>query len=404
MADFKSQFILDQLGDYWRRFQEIEALQGLWDGMIELAANLRLNADQINKDKGLFTVSVQHRSSPVMFVFDDSTLTTVPAGYAASYEIDGDIESIPQLSTISDGTGTVLFEGVNYVITSPGVISFTAVPPTPMFAQDVFTNRETVYRNFGYPIGFKEPNSEVYLQRVQGLWYALWNGAAVGNIKLAMHILFGLPFIQMGTVASITPNLDGTTTVVVGDQTFILPAYLTPVVNVGDVITNFTEISDGVEIFDFINNPAFFQLVGLPAPQKYFTFFPVVLADVVIAQELAGGVLYDPTFLKTFLDKIKPAYTNYIIAIDLKMPETMYVWTDPTILQEIINLTSTVNFNYVNYFILGTDFETLNGVTLVNYNAHLSPFPNFDPDGEEIGFDEHLTVKDLLTLNPLVTV
>jgi hypothetical protein len=471
---FKSDFIAQSLGDYWRRFKELNVLQGYWDGLIEISSNIALQADQANKGKGLFTVPVLHRSSPVIFVFDATTeAASIPIGYTSAYVIDKSIVSIPTLTFNSDGTGIGLFQGISYDITSPGVLAFHSVPPVNLFALDVFTNRDIIFRNFGFPIEFRQPNSKVYLNRTQALWYALWNGAAVENIRIGLQALFGLPIAQKGTVLSVVTNPDGSTTIKVGDDTFILPPYLTPLVFVGQKITNFTRLSDGTDVWDFINNPEMFALLDIPKPKRYFTFIKTVLADVIIAEELLTGMIYDFGLIVNFKDRIRPAYTNCIMAIILRLKDQMQLFVDSTDIQEKLLLTKTVDINYMNYLIIpefaivnaipgatladqvaavqdlieftldeeviafselleihqdvlllltqtvgngpivqespaagfnpvnhfsiGSSFETLNGVTLGDYNAHLTPYPEYDLDLETIGFRESLEVKDLVT-------
>ncbi len=479
---FQSEFIADSLGDYWRRFKEIDVFKGYWDGLLELSSNISLAAEQVNKGKGLFTVPVRHRSRPVLFIFDVNTaVSEVPSGFTSSFTIKKDIVSIPTLASVSDGTGNRFFEGISYEITSPGVISFRSVPPRPLFAGNVFSNRKTVFRNFGFPIEFEQPNSDAYLRRTQALWYALWNGATVENIAIGMQALFDLAFANEGRVLSVVTNFDGTTTIkLTGDQTFTLPDYLNPVVVPGQIITKFTRLSDGVAVFDFYNNRDLFDLLDIPKPKQYFTFIKQVLADVITAEELATGEIYDFSLFFNFIDKIRPAYTNCILSILLRLKDQMQLFVDSTDIQEKILLTKTVDINYMNYLIIpefavvnsipgatladqvdavkdqiefaldeevialaeiltifdqadmiltqtvgngpivtaspaagfnpvnhfsiGSSFETLNGITLNEYNAHLTDFPGFDLDLETIGFRESLEVKDLSTSAVLASV
>jgi hypothetical protein len=471
---FKSEFVFQRLGDYWRRFKEIDVLKSYWDGLIELISNLSLNADQANRGKALTTVPVFRRSSPVCFIFDQTTeILPADPGYAATFKIDSTITSIPVFSSTSDGTGTLLFEGASYAITGPGRISFAATPARLFFAPDVICDAQTVYRNFGYPIGYKDQSSEVYRRRTQGLWFALWSGAAVNNIKLGFHILFGLPFVQRGTVQSISVNFDGSTTVVIDGTSFVLPPYLQPTVYVGEKIANFKPISTGTNLFDFINNPQFFEAWDKPQVQKFFTFVPTILADVIWAEEALTGEVYDFSLVHSFLQKIKPAYTDYVIGIELQLKEEFQLFVPATVIEETLLLTKTVDINYmnyliipnysvvnaipgatlpdkvdnikdlieycldeervglaedltvhdepaliltetvgngpivqnspaagynpVNYFSIGPSFETLNGVTNLDYNDHLFAYPQFDLDLEKVGLRESIEVRDLMT-------
>ena len=401
----KSDYILQRLGDFWRRFKEQDVLKGFWDGLIEIADNIRLNLHQINQGKGLFTVPVNHRSSPVLFKLDSTTKrTTPPEGYAAAYNIDSEITSIPAMTSGSDETGTILVEGIAYDVTSAGVIAFRAVPPALLFANDVLTDRKTIYKNFGFPIDFQRETSESYKRRIQGLWYALWNGGAVGNIRLGMHILAGLPFVQSGTVLAVDQNEDGSYTINVDGELYHLPSFLNPAVLPGQVITNFTALSDGADVFDHINNPEFFETASIGELQKFFTFIPVILAEAIIAEEVETGEIFDYTILTGFLDRIRPAYTNYVVGIKAAVETTLQIYLDSTLIEYRANLGDTVDINPVNYFELEEPFETLNGITLDEYNAHLTDFPNFDLDTECIGFAESLEIRDFSTDEVLVTV
>lgn len=393
---FKSEFIAERLGDYWRRFKEIDALKGYWDGLLELTSNISLNMDEVNKGKGLFTIQTFQHSSPVLFVFDSTTAVTPPPGYAAAFKIDTEIIRIPALASNSDGSGTLLFDGISYTVTSPGVLAFSALPPRLMFAADVVCDRKSVYRNFGYPIDFKQDTSDLYKARVQGLWYSLWNGGAVSNIKLGFHILFNLPFVQKGRVTAIVTNGDGSKTVTISGVDYIIPPYLEPTVIVGDVITNFRAISTGTKLYDFINNPLFFTIIDLPKVQKYFTFLPIIQADVIIAEELATGNPFDFSVVHQFLQKIKPAYTDYIIGIELILRDPMEVFTEPTLLEEYLRLTLTMDINYMNYLILPT-YAAVNGIpggTLDLQVAAIKDDPNYNLDGEDVGFKETLSIYD----------
>lgn len=402
----KSQFILDKLGDFWRRFKETPDLLAYWDGQIELVNNISQHLQQINQGKGLFTVPVLERSSPVLFVLDQTTATAaVPAGYAASFKVDPEIESIPQLTTKSDGSGSVLTEGVAYSVTSPGTLSFKAIPPRLLFADNLYSNRETAYRNFGFPIDFKQPNSEVYKRQLQGLWYALWNGGAVANIRLGFSILLGLPFVQKGRVISVTANLDGSHTIVVDDQTFQLPPYLTPTVSAGQVIENFTVLSDGADVWDYLNNPTFVQNWDLEQAKKYFTFIPQVMAEVIAAIEAETGEPFDFSVVRDFLDRIRPAYTNYVIGVRSRLHDDLLVFLDSALLEFRTLLTSTVNLNYRNNLILPA-FVALNGIpgsTDLERQENVKDLPEFALSDEVTACRETVTFRDITTNDILVT-
>jgi hypothetical protein len=393
---FKSEFIFERLGDFWRRFKEADVLKAYWDGIIELVSNLALNADQANRGKALTTVPVFHRSSPVLFIFDQTTEILPPdPGYAATFKVDPEITSIPVLSSKSDGSGTLLFEGASYAVTGTGRISFSAFPSRLFFAPDVICDKRTIYKNFGYPIGFKQQTSDVYRNRTQGLWYALWSGAAVNNIKLGFHILFGLPFVQKGTVQNITVNFDGSTTVVIDGVSHYIPPYLQPTVFIGEKITNFKPISTGTKLYDFINNPEFYELVDIPEVQKFFTFVPIIQADVIWEEELETSTLFDFSLIHSFLQKIKPAYTDYIIGIELKLKEEFQLFLDAAKIEETILLTKTVDINYMNYMILPT-YAAVNGIpgaTLTDQVDNVKDLIEFSMDEERVGLFEELVIN-----------
>lgn len=399
----KSQFILDRLGDFWQRFKERSALTSYWDGLIDLTSNIRLNLEQINRGKGLFTVPVLARSSPVLFVLDSTTATTVPAGYAAAYSVDGDISSIPSLTGNSDGTGVVLTEGVAYDLASAGVLAFRSLPPSRLFGENVYSNRQTVYKNFGFPIEFKAENSEAYKKQVQGLWFALWNGGTIGNMRLGAAILLGLPFVQKGTVRSVTANPDGTTTIVVDSETFILPSYLSATVLAGDVITNFKPLSTGADILDVIKQPDFFTHWDIAEAQKFFTFVPTVLAEVIAAIEAETGEIFDFAVIRNFLDKIKPAYTNYVIGVEQKAHDDLKVFLNSALIELRILATSTVEANYQNYLIIPA-FVTLNsvpGATDLDRQENVKALPAYAMEDEVIAVAETFSLVDSDTLEVL---
>jgi hypothetical protein len=190
-------------------------------------------------------------------------------------------------------------------------------------------NRPAIEANFGIPAQFtladlaQLPANIDYLSAVQGLWYAYWNGPTVEDIRIGAQILLGLPFAeQAGTILSIRDDFSVTTgQILVQDSAnaaivreYTYPPSLDLETNpatgepyaVGDTVTQFAPFVQGVEIYDWVNNPSWFQgYVSQGAfieLRKYETFLVRVASPAFDYQAVL--------FAQSFIERIKPTYTQ----------------------------------------------------------------------------------------------
>lgn len=335
------------------------------------------------------------------------------APFTCQCDIDSDIISIPILQNGIDESSSnpptiMLREGIDYTIVtnSDGTKSILAqqVLDGVFWAPDVFANERVVENNFGKPINFIRTNTEPYRAACQGLWFAYWNGPSITVIEDSAKILLGLPFARTNTtVTSITENPDGSFTIILADGTEnIVPIGLEPTVNVGDAVEDFASLSTGVEVIDAEIDPFWFQRIpNLGALLASFTFdgrqvfapfddggswddggtlddfgtlteiaarnrklfdalrhfvFLVDVDGVALNQAIqigqeAGNIASAVTDLIFFLDSIKPAYTRYLLFVEVLFEDQyQFPVTDEVTLDLALLTTESCNFDDGGFF------------------------------------------------------
>ncbi len=288
------------------------------------------------------------------------------------------IVSVPALRDLVDSPDLILIEGVDYVVRDGLLSSRMAFPLSQIGPKDLRTrqmwaettklDRETPYRNFGVLIGFYRKNSEAYKLALQGLWYTFWTGSTPGNLQRGLHILLGLPFAKRaGTVTRVDVGL---AQIDVTDQrgqfiTYTIPSGLDPVVGVGDVAARFDSLTTGVNIVDRNNEPGFVAArLGRAGISRFLTskasrglgdtdetkaltllehhlFLPQVLAEAIVQR-------VNVTELVTFLDNMKPSWTEYVFSFLVPTDETVTFSEDTPAVELTIDLTTTVTNNQWN--------------------------------------------------------
>lgn len=280
------------------------------------------------------------------------TINAFPHGQ----RVAANIASIPALQDLVDTPNLVLREGVDYVV-SNGILASRAFFPlmtigptesrtSAMWAERTLINKETPYRNFGVLIDFYRQNSEVYKQALQGLWYTFWTGSTTGNLQRGLQILLGLPYAKAaGTVISlIAPTITTAGSLQIQDSrgqilTYTLPSGLDVTVALGDAVTRFQSLTTGVRIIDGINEPGFVTTrLGREGVSRFLTskasrgtgdtdetkalslleahlFIPQVLTEALTA-------VVNVTELTTFLDNMKPQWTEYVFSFDEDIDES----------------------------------------------------------------------------------
>lgn len=279
-----------------------------------------------------------------------------PARFA--FSIDEDIVSIPQLeSAIIINPSIKILEDVDYEVSSGVVNFFTAAPPAETMWAFVFkSNREQIKNNFGEPVNFIRSNGLQYLFGTQGIWYALWNGPAVRRVGVGLQILFGLPFARAGTVQDVIVPVAGDATVSVVDPTRgdalitqSVPPWVSPVVVTGEELIDFSRLSDGVEVEDYITDLELVQQLVVPTRNQFHTWVIKILAPVIQSQVVLSGQLFTFSEVNDFLERFKPEYTDYVIGIDLQMEEGLLINIEKAQMDAVVDMTSRTDFNYWNF-------------------------------------------------------
>ena len=272
-------------------------------------------------------------------------------------ETDDTISSVPALQEKVKDAPVVLRENLDYVVESGHIefVSglFTPEDPAPeeLWAESVwYDNDVAIENNFGRLVELKKEDltaSETrapYLSAVKGLMYAFTNNSDVANLRLALQILLGLPFSEeRGLILEINESFSTDTSgnvlgrILMEDldedngrtgvrRFYFYSAALGLEVNrttndifkVGDIVEQFSPLSKGVEVTDYLKDPNWWQsaLVGLEI-LKYFTF-------QVTIESLAFDA-NDVTFARRVLDKVKPAYVRVVTAIRATFEEDIEV-------------------------------------------------------------------------------
>ena len=266
------------------------------------------------------------------------------------------------ISTNADGV-----RGIHFV---DGLFSMDNPPPDRLWAeQTILDNRPMIEANFGKAVDFLVEDLESrtddldYLAAVRGLWYAFFHGPSVRNVLIGTQILLGLPFAEVnGIIDDINLTYSATQIrVLIRDalDNATLRSYFIPrnvkweedgesmiAVNpatgveyeVGDEVEQFAPLSKGVDVFDWINNPTWWQGYNNQGAflevEKFFHF--MVQADIDVFN------ITNLVFAIDFVKKIKPSYTypwwvvlkrlapDYISVTDaIEFDGTLYLYDDP---------------------------------------------------------------------------
>lgn len=243
-------------------------------------------------------------------------------------------------------------------------------PKKGLWAEQVFLdNNQAVQDNFGALVGltieqFRNLNvTAPYKPAINGLMYGDAKGPTIENLKVGAQILLGLPFAYTkGIIVDIKPNYSlrpdyspeygriiieeidsfgkptgltniyfyprGPQKLLLGQWVPVDPAFTGLAINpktnkeyvVGDVVEQFAVLSKGVEIEDYIKNPAYTKTVITSFEdelQKYHTFFLRVNLDVTNGPNLK--------FVIDYLLKMKPSYTTMKAFAQLKLLDTLTI-------------------------------------------------------------------------------
>lgn len=227
-----------------------------------------------------------------------------------------------------------LAQGTDFIVQSKTYIAFKEEPPEKMWARRSLFDEENPWNNFGFLMDIYQPNSQRYVDVIQGLWFAFWTGPKPSNVKTSLYLLFGLPTAkEAGVVTAVTPTTITTT----GDdgtvRVFDIPTGLVSLVSVGDRVSRFDALVSGIDVYDKINRPGFIESeIGRDGIQRFltenaslgigdtdetkalkmleeYTFLPQISVDAFITPDI------NLANVKTFLDAIKPTNKTYLFQV-----------------------------------------------------------------------------------------
>ncbi len=222
------------------------------------------------------------------------------------------------------------------------------LPPAQLWAETSYLdNRPRIEANFGIPAGFTLddlstlPSNVDYLSAVRGLWFAYTNGPTLFNLRAGTQILLGLPFAEeAGTIVEIRTDFSATTgRILVQDaaDTTIVRSYSFPVAlsletnpstgvpyAVGDAVTQFAPLVQGVEVVDWVKNPEWFQGYleqgAFFEVEKFFKF--------LVRVDSAAFNLSALLFVRSFILKIKPTYAYPLFVVRSQLGNTTVTTSD----------------------------------------------------------------------------
>lgn len=276
-------------------------------------------------------------------------------------EIDPSIVRIPKLQDGIDEYDNEWFEFDDYEIKNGRILSETKFEN--VWAFESYINEEVPYKNFGEPIDFYRENDDTYLGMVQALWRAYWSGPRIHITEEACKMLFNIPFvITPGRIKNITDSgaIEKDYQIEFENgAVYDLNYPLVPRFEEGDYVEAYETLAGGVDIYDAVKNPNWYKLFppfleflnefyyneeDLPYAGCFddglyfdddgrFDYFDYrfdpedwqdiykerlyeVLKHFVFLVDVDIDIIPDASYLDdvtTFLDRIKPAYTMYII-------------------------------------------------------------------------------------------
>jgi hypothetical protein len=315
------------------------------------------------------------------------------------------VANIPAFrSNIRDESVTLtLEEGTDYVVEETGTVSFKSVPPEMLWAERTNINKDTPWYNYGFLTGIYQANSPRYVQVIQGLWFALWNGPKPSNVRIALYLLFGLP---VSPVDGVVTTLTTTTIEVTGaDGTvypFTVPSGLEadPGLTLGGATYQFQPLVTGISVYDKISYPGFVETeIGREGIQRFltedatrgygdtdetkaltmleeYTFLPQISVDSFIYPDINLGNV------KIFLNAFRPLNKTYFFQIIVGNFRELLGLTDRIGIHDSMDLTSNLDSNETTYQLEDT---------LDTYET--TPAEGLDLDQEVIVFEERVEVE-----------
>lgn len=216
-------FIKDKLGSFWNRVRNTEELGAIWQTYAQVISAMLQRLYQLDADISLEDIEPNTTELGEKIPIDD--------GNTQRLEVDNDAVSVPEIHSKITYPKTVYFEGIDYQIVEEGESRYADFlrgtnPVGSLRASDVGTENENyvyvpiiktrgdkIEQRFGALTGIEGGDSQQYLQAVRGLWYALHFGPTPHNLRVALYILFGFPYVRESGVVRDVDRENNTVTI-----------------------------------------------------------------------------------------------------------------------------------------------------------------------------------------------
>lgn len=209
----------------------------------------------------------------------------------------------------------------DFVLSGTGQVSFRElVTREGMWAPLAQVDYQHVQRAYGQLVDILgDTSTDLYLSKVQGVWFALMDGPFIANMRSGLQLTMGLPVAKIqGTVVEKRDEFDNlgrfTRRVLVvnsferGEVEHDLNPDLFPFidwsVDVGQAVDRFQPLTNGIEVLDFQSDPLWYQRFTDVSEVERFNSFGVFVALEALSSEAS----FEDAI--RFALRIKPTYTK----------------------------------------------------------------------------------------------
>jgi hypothetical protein len=275
------------------------------------------------------------------------------------------LSSVPfmQDSIRDENISVSLVEGADYVI-SADVFQFKQPPASNFWSRRNLFNEEWPWNNFGFLLDIYQPNSDRYVQVIQGLWFAFWTGPKPSNLRKALYLLFQLPTAPFdGVITRLTATEIDVTDSTGATTTLLIPSELESIVVLGQQVELFDPLVTGIDIFDKVNKPGFIaEEIGRYGIQRFllddatrgpgdtdetkalkmleeYTFLPQISVNAFVSPDI------NIANVRLFLDAIKPVIKTYLFQVIVGTFKDELSFQDKDSWSLDMDVTPSVDFN-----------------------------------------------------------
>jgi hypothetical protein len=265
----------------------------------------------------------------------------------------------PDLIPISVGTevrmGVREVDSSDFHLTGDGRIWFEDQPTRDrLWAPVCEVDQLHIQNSFGELVDLTaDISTPNYLRRVQGVWFALFNGPSFLNVHTGLQLTMGLPVAQVsGTVERTETKRDALGNVlsrnlVITNADGEFNHYLDPGVDIidfiygpGDVVERFDPLTDGIEIMDYITDPLWHErFPGQMSDAERFNAFGVFVAIEAITEQSSFSDAI------TFALRIKGHWTKIFLNFILLGGREDIIIEEDLFATQVANLCEDISFN-----------------------------------------------------------